>query len=91
MSKKKLAVIAAHEGKPLEDILKEAYANSASQKEAAERLGITQGTLSLWLKECGLKVQRTIGYVTTTKAKNALKDARYALSDVVAPVELEPA
>lgn len=89
MSRKQQEIIEKHGGKPLPVILKETYANSASQKEAAEKLGISQGTLSLWLKDCGLKVkvERSIGYVTTEKAQNALKDARYALSDVVGPVD----
>lgn len=47
-------------GKPMRAILKEAFERSKSQQAVASELGVTQGTISLWLMRCGLETKTIV-------------------------------
>lgn len=44
-------------GKPIRDILIEVVEKKGSATGAAQELGVTQGTVSIWLKASGLKLK----------------------------------
>lgn len=45
--------------RPIEQVLVELYGTLGSQRKVAQALGVTQGTVSMWLRKVGL-VQRVI-------------------------------
>lgn len=51
----RMVEIEEQQGKPMSDILIEMYRHFNSQKEIADKLGISQPALSLWLVRLGLK------------------------------------
>lgn len=44
-------------GRPMADILRELYDELGNQQAIANELGVTQGTISLWLVRYGLEVK----------------------------------
>lgn len=44
-------------GKPLKEILVEAFARTRSTTIAARELGISQATFSTWMLRCGLEIR----------------------------------
>lgn len=74
MSAKQQKVVKAHQGKPLKEILTEYYNRYGNQKEAANALGVSQGTFSLWLRLEGLEISqnRSLGLRVTDKGRQAL-------------------
>jgi molybdenum-dependent DNA-binding transcriptional regulator ModE len=44
-------------GKPLKEILIEAFARYGSTHAAARELGVSQSTFSLWMLRCGLAIR----------------------------------
>lgn len=73
MSAKQQKVVEQH-GKPLRDVLEEYYNRYGNQKEAANALGVSQGTFSLWLRLEGLEISqnRSLGLRVTDKGRQAL-------------------
>jgi DNA-binding MarR family transcriptional regulator len=65
-------VVKSHEGKPMEVILTEAYDQYDGQTAVAEHLGVSQGTISLWLKILGLKEKATLVKRETKQPEKAL-------------------
>lgn len=59
MAKSKFAEIERDKNRPMVEILTDLYArfdgHSNVQDRVAEELGVTQGTVSLWLLRCGLR------------------------------------
>lgn len=55
----KFEEIERREGQPMRSILKKAYAKHGNQTGVAKSLGVSQGSLSLWLKKLGMQ-QKTI-------------------------------
>lgn len=55
----KLTEIESREGRPMQDILTELYEKYGKQGTVAESLGVSQGTVSLWLVRLGLQ-ERTV-------------------------------
>ena len=51
----KMHQIEADANKPIEQIISELYEEYGSQTAVAAKLGIAQGTLSVWLVKLGLK------------------------------------
>lgn len=84
MSSKQQKVVKAHEGKPLREILIEYYERYGNQQQAANALGVSQGTFSLWMRLEGLMIDNTrridqrANLRVTELGKQALKDASYA-------------
>lgn len=56
---RKMQEVEQERGKPIADILQELYEEHGSQQAVAAALGVTQGTISLWLLRAGL-AQKTI-------------------------------
>lgn len=56
----KVSEIEAARGKPLRDILVELYQQSGNLYNVASELGVTQGTVSLWLIRCNLEVRSIV-------------------------------
>lgn len=54
-------------GKPLGEILIEAFNQHRTQAAVARELGVSQGTVSLWIKLSGLAKQEV--YTLTDKAR----------------------
>lgn len=59
MASKQSELIARY-GKPLDQILQEAYSRHGSQVRVAQELGVSQGTISLWIKILGLREKVTL-------------------------------
>lgn len=59
---------------PIVDILTTVVETTENQAQAAERLGVTQGTISLWLRLLGLAVVRKVisRYTLTELGKQAV-------------------
>ena len=55
MKKSKMHQIEKDSGKPIEQCITELYEEYGSQTKVAQKLGIAQGTLSIWLVKLGLK------------------------------------
>lgn len=53
-----LALLARQQGKTPEDVLRGALAESATNKEAAERLGVDESTMSRWVKAYNVQFVR---------------------------------
>jgi hypothetical protein len=53
-------VVRNHKGKPMDLILTEAYETHDGQTSVAKHLGVSQGTVSLWLKILGLREKTTL-------------------------------
>lgn len=53
----KLKEIERQQGRPMAEILRELYHELGSQAEVAARLGVSQGTISLWFIRFGLKLK----------------------------------
>lgn len=51
--KSKFRAIEAQEQRPMGLILKELYGKHGNQTRVARELGVSQGTVSLWLKQLG--------------------------------------
>ena len=60
MALSKLTEIEKEWGKPMPQILQEMYPQYPSQKTLAQELGVSQGTISLWLTQFGLKEKRIL-------------------------------
>lgn len=56
----KITEIEAARGKPLREILVELYQQYGNLYIVAKELGVTQGTVSLWLIRCGLEVRSVV-------------------------------
>jgi len=73
-------------GKPLDQILRDEFAALGSQKAVASKLGVSQGTISLWLKDCGLKVittlEETERYRLSKQGRKAVKAAKSSKAQV---------
>jgi len=59
MSTHKMLEIEKREGKNLKALLPELYETCGKQADVAARLGVSQGTISLWISRLGLK-EKTI-------------------------------
>lgn len=55
----KFTEIEEREKKPMQEVIRLLYEELGSQTMVAERLGVSQGTVSLWLVKLGL-VEKTI-------------------------------
>ena len=53
-------------GKPIDEILKEQFAIHGSVEAVAKELGVSQGTISLWMKEHRLKIKKVLVKVPQT-------------------------
>lgn len=60
-SKKRL--IEMQYGKPLEAVLLELFSKYKSQRALARKLGVSQGTISLWMKSLKLQIVTEIRLV----------------------------
>jgi len=57
-SKKKL--LEERYGKTILEIMVDAFCTTNTQRGVAEKLGVTQGTISLWLKQERVKMQMVL-------------------------------
>lgn len=46
--------------KEMREILLEAFDRLESATSVADELGVTQGTISLWISRCGLKIRQVL-------------------------------
>lgn len=60
MAVSKLHQIEKQEGKTIREILTELYSKHDTQSAVAKELGISQGTLHVWLLKCGLREKTTL-------------------------------
>lgn len=60
MPSSKLKQIERARGRPMSELLKELYAQHGSQVEVARDLGVSQGTVSLWLMRFGLRGKKIL-------------------------------
>ena len=51
----KVKLLENQHGKPIAQILREAYQTWGNQKDVAKALGVNQSTVSYWLLKCGLE------------------------------------
>lgn len=57
----KIKLIEKSTGRPIADILRQLFAEcNGNQTRMAEALGVTQGTVSLWMLRTGLRTKRVI-------------------------------
>lgn len=56
----KMELIQQERGKPLKQILKELWETHESQQAVADELGVSQGTISLWMVRLGLTLKTII-------------------------------
>jgi len=47
-------------GKPLKQVIKDLWEEHSSQQAVADELGVTQGTISLWMLRLGLTFKTVI-------------------------------
>lgn len=52
---KKQALVEKERGKPIADVLIELFAEHGTQEGVAQALGVSQGTISLWVRRAGLE------------------------------------
>jgi transcriptional regulator with PAS, ATPase and Fis domain len=57
---RQMTLIEQQQGKPIEDVLRALYTKHKNQAAMANELGITQGTLSIWLMRLNLVEHRTL-------------------------------
>lgn len=55
MTTSKMRQIEQAEGKPIREVLTELYKRYGSQAAVADRLGVSPGTISLWLIRLGME------------------------------------
>jgi TyrR family helix-turn-helix protein len=60
MALSKLLEIERERGKPMPEILQELFPKYPSQQKLAEELGVSQGSISLWMTRYGLKEKRVL-------------------------------
>lgn len=65
------AIIEQEMGKPIAEILPEIIHREGSVSAAASALGVTQGSVSLWLKIHGLRLVRTVKVVRVKQKRGA--------------------
>lgn len=56
----KFQVIEKERNKAMREILLEEFHRLESATSVAEALGVTQGTVSLWIARCGLKIRQVL-------------------------------
>lgn len=56
----KFQVIEKERNKSMREILLEEFQRLESATSVAEALGVTQGTVSLWIARCGLKIRQVL-------------------------------
>lgn len=56
----KMKEVEQERGKPLKDVIKELWQEYESQEAIADELGVSQGTISLWMIRLGLAFKRVI-------------------------------
>jgi DNA-binding MarR family transcriptional regulator len=57
---RQMLLIEEQQGKPIEDVLRALYTKHKNQTAISSELGITQGTLSIWLMRLNLVEHRTL-------------------------------
>lgn len=60
MTSSKVQALEQARGKPLKAILIEVFMREGSTTAAARELGVSQGTISLWLLRCGLEIKSIV-------------------------------
>lgn len=60
MAKSKFRELEKARGRPVADILREEFDQHGTQRAVAASLGITQGTVSLWLSRLGLTTKTVL-------------------------------
>ena len=60
MAKSKYKQLEEARGRPVADILREEFDQHGTQRAVAASLGITQGTVSLWLSRLGLTTKTVL-------------------------------
>lgn len=56
----RMKLLEQEKGKPIQEIIQQAFDQSDTQSEAAKLLGVSQSTLSLWLMRLGYRQKTTI-------------------------------
>jgi transcriptional regulator with PAS, ATPase and Fis domain len=56
----KMIEIQQERGKPLKQVIKDLWEEHGSQQAVADELGVTQGTISLWMLRLGLTFKTII-------------------------------
>lgn len=56
----RMKAVEEERGKPLKDVIKELWQEYESQEAIADELGVSQGTISLWMIRLGLAFKRVI-------------------------------
>lgn len=60
MKTSKMKDIEVEHGKPMRTILLELFRQYGNQRDVAKALGVSQGTISMWLIRCGLEVRSVL-------------------------------
>ena len=73
MARSKFKELEEARGRPVADILREEFDHHGTQSAVAASLGVTQGTVSLWLSRLGLKTKTVL--VSTAEQRTQQKTA----------------
>jgi predicted transcriptional regulator len=60
MKTSKMKEIEQEHGKSLRTVLLELFERHGNQRDVAKELGVSQGTISMWLIRCGLEVRSVL-------------------------------
>jgi len=60
MAASKFKQVEQEKGRPMREILPMLYERLGNQRAVAKALGISQGTLSLWIRLCGLEIKTIV-------------------------------